>query len=72
MIGNKIPLIDIPHDYLSVSLTVVVESHPDNALEDLRLDQPFTALKHHIESYDLDNMEKKVRLKMTTECCVFH
>ncbi len=47
--------------HLSVSLTTVVESHPDNALEDLRLDQPFTELKHHIESYDLDSMEKKVR-----------
>ena len=30
-------------------------------LEDLRLDQPFPELKKHIESYDLDNMEKKVR-----------
>lgn len=37
----------------------VVESHPDNALEDLRLDQPFTELKHHVEAYDLDNMKKK-------------
>uniref|UniRef100_A0AAY4AZ45 NEDD8-activating enzyme E1 regulatory subunit n=1 Tax=Denticeps clupeoides TaxID=299321 RepID=A0AAY4AZ45_9TELE len=37
----------------------VVESHPDNALEDLRLDQPFTELKNHIDSYDLDSMEKK-------------
>lgn len=44
-----------------MSFTTVVESHPDNALEDLRLDQPFTELKHHIESYDLDSMEKKVR-----------
>ncbi|XP_026888238.1 NEDD8-activating enzyme E1 regulatory subunit [Electrophorus electricus] len=37
----------------------VVESHPDNALEDLRLDQPFPELTNHITSYDLDNMEKK-------------
>ncbi|XP_052010067.1 NEDD8-activating enzyme E1 regulatory subunit isoform X2 [Xyrauchen texanus] len=36
-----------------------VESHPDNALEDLRLDHPFSELKSHVESYDLDNMEKK-------------
>jgi len=49
----------------------VVESHPDNALEDLRLDQPFSELKQHVESYDLDNMEKKVSLKMMTECCLF-
>lgn len=40
---------------------LVIESHPDNALEDLRLDQPFAELKDHVMSYDLDNMEKKVR-----------
>lgn len=38
----------------------VIESHPDNALEDLRLDQPFDELRNHLESYDLDSMEKKV------------
>ncbi|XP_073164043.1 NEDD8-activating enzyme E1 regulatory subunit isoform X1 [Lepidochelys kempii] len=37
----------------------VVESHPDNALEDLRLDNPFPELREHIQSYDLDHMEKK-------------
>ncbi|KAJ7311967.1 hypothetical protein JRQ81_006291 [Phrynocephalus forsythii] len=37
----------------------VIESHPDNALDDLRLDNPFLELKEHIQSYDLDNMEKK-------------
>uniref|UniRef100_A0A3B4TUB0 NEDD8-activating enzyme E1 regulatory subunit n=1 Tax=Seriola dumerili TaxID=41447 RepID=A0A3B4TUB0_SERDU len=37
----------------------VIESHPDNALEDLRLDQPFGEFKNHIQSYDLDSMEKK-------------
>lgn len=52
---------------LSVSFTTVVESHPDNALEDLRLDQPFTELKHHVESCDLDNMEKKVRQMLITD-----
>lgn len=46
---------------LSLTSIVVVESHPDNALEDLRLDQPFTELKNHVESCDLDNMKKKVR-----------
>ncbi|XP_062845507.1 NEDD8-activating enzyme E1 regulatory subunit isoform X2 [Trichomycterus rosablanca] len=44
---------------LAVKEHTVVESHPDNALEDLRLEEPFTELKHHISSYDLDNMEKK-------------
>ncbi|XP_062997185.1 NEDD8-activating enzyme E1 regulatory subunit isoform X1 [Elgaria multicarinata webbii] len=37
----------------------VVESHPDNALDDLRLDNPFPELREHVQSYDLDNMEKK-------------
>uniref|UniRef100_A0A665XBX4 NEDD8-activating enzyme E1 regulatory subunit n=1 Tax=Echeneis naucrates TaxID=173247 RepID=A0A665XBX4_ECHNA len=37
----------------------VIESHPDNALEDLRLDKPFGEFKNHIQSYDLDNMDKK-------------
>lgn len=46
---------------LFYSISTVIESHPDNALEDLRLDQPFPELKKHIESYDLDSMEKKVR-----------
>lgn len=44
---------------LIVKEHTVVESHPDNALEDLRLDQPFSELKKHIDAYDLDNMEKK-------------
>lgn len=38
----------------------VVESHPDNTLEDLRLDKPFPELREHIQSYDLDQMDKKV------------
>ncbi|XP_064130011.1 NEDD8-activating enzyme E1 regulatory subunit isoform X1 [Loxodonta africana] len=37
----------------------VIESHPDNALEDLRLDKPFPELREHFQSYDLDNMDKK-------------
>uniref|UniRef100_A0A8C6CRB3 NEDD8-activating enzyme E1 regulatory subunit n=1 Tax=Moschus moschiferus TaxID=68415 RepID=A0A8C6CRB3_MOSMO len=37
----------------------VIESHPDNALEDLRLDKPFPELRDHFQSYDLDHMEKK-------------
>lgn len=39
---------------------IVIESHPDNALEDLRLDKPFAELKDHVKSYDLDSMDKKV------------
>lgn len=38
----------------------MIESHPDNALEDLRLDQPFDEFTDHLQSYDLDSMDKKV------------
>ncbi|KAJ8343704.1 hypothetical protein SKAU_G00310330 [Synaphobranchus kaupii] len=44
---------------LVVKEHTVIESHPDNALEDLRLDHPFAELKNHIQNYDLDNMQKK-------------
>ncbi|XP_072136080.1 NEDD8-activating enzyme E1 regulatory subunit isoform X2 [Mobula birostris] len=44
---------------LAVKEHPVVESHPDNALEDLRLDKPFPQLKRHVQEYDLDNMDKK-------------
>uniref|UniRef100_A0A673AA75 NEDD8-activating enzyme E1 regulatory subunit n=1 Tax=Sphaeramia orbicularis TaxID=375764 RepID=A0A673AA75_9TELE len=44
---------------LVVQEHTVIESHPDNALEDLRLDQPFSEFTNHIQSYDLENMEKK-------------
>uniref|UniRef100_A0A8C7DVG3 NEDD8-activating enzyme E1 regulatory subunit n=1 Tax=Oncorhynchus kisutch TaxID=8019 RepID=A0A8C7DVG3_ONCKI len=44
---------------LVVKEHTVIESHPDNALEDLRLDQPFAELKNHIQSYDLEGMGKK-------------
>uniref|UniRef100_A0A8D2P9M7 NEDD8-activating enzyme E1 regulatory subunit n=1 Tax=Zosterops lateralis melanops TaxID=1220523 RepID=A0A8D2P9M7_ZOSLA len=37
----------------------VVESHPDNMLEDLRLDKPFPELTEHIQDYDLEHMDKK-------------
>uniref|UniRef100_A0A286XXB3 NEDD8 activating enzyme E1 subunit 1 n=1 Tax=Cavia porcellus TaxID=10141 RepID=A0A286XXB3_CAVPO len=50
-------------DHLRISNTVaychIIESHPDNALEDLRLDKPFPELREHFQSYDLDHMEKK-------------
>uniref|UniRef100_A0A8C9XVC4 NEDD8-activating enzyme E1 regulatory subunit n=1 Tax=Sander lucioperca TaxID=283035 RepID=A0A8C9XVC4_SANLU len=44
---------------LAVQEHTVIESHPDNALEDLRLYQPFAEFKNHIQSYDLDSMDKK-------------
>ncbi|XP_060586196.1 NEDD8-activating enzyme E1 regulatory subunit-like isoform X2 [Ruditapes philippinarum] len=37
----------------------VVESHPDNAHEDLRLDRPFDGLVKFIDSIDLSSMSKK-------------
>ncbi|KAM9493376.1 LOW QUALITY PROTEIN: NEDD8-activating enzyme E1 regulatory subunit [Clarias gariepinus] len=44
---------------LAIKEHTVVESHPDSALEDLRLDAPFTELRNHINSYELDSMDKK-------------
>ncbi|XP_056134447.1 NEDD8-activating enzyme E1 regulatory subunit [Lampris incognitus] len=49
----------VGHMRLVVKEHTVIESHPDNALEDLRLDRPFAELKNHIRSYDLDSMTKK-------------
>jgi len=37
----------------------VVESHPDSAHEDLRLDRPFPGLMSFCDSLDLDSMSKK-------------
>ncbi|BFZ12834.1 hypothetical protein BsWGS_15873 [Bradybaena similaris] len=37
----------------------VIESHPDNSHEDLRLDRPFPALKVFCDSLDLNSMNKK-------------
>lgn len=48
----------------------MIESHPDNALEDLRLDQPFAELKNHMQSYDLDSMDKKVHILSSAHLCI--
>ncbi len=48
----------------------MIESHPDNALEDLRLDQPFAEFKNHIQSYDLDSMDKKVWFFGVSNLCI--
>lgn len=37
----------------------VVESHPDNAFEDLRLDRPFPGLVQFANTFDLDKMTKQ-------------
>ena len=43
----------------------VVESHPDNAHPDLRLDRPFPGLVQYVDSLDLDTMTKQVNNKST-------
>ncbi len=35
----------------------VIESHPDNAHEDLRVNVPFASLTDHINQFDLNNMD---------------
>ena len=38
----------------------MIESHPDNALEDLRLDRPFESLVEFMDSLNLETMTKQV------------
>ncbi|XP_076448750.1 NEDD8-activating enzyme E1 regulatory subunit-like isoform X2 [Babylonia areolata] len=44
---------------LVVKEHTIVESHPDNSLEDLRLDHPFAAFHSFCDSLDMDGMSKK-------------
>ncbi|XP_019628819.1 PREDICTED: NEDD8-activating enzyme E1 regulatory subunit-like [Branchiostoma belcheri] len=37
----------------------VIESHPDNAHSDLRLDRPFPALTAYVDAIDMDSLSKK-------------
>lgn len=51
----------------------VIESHPDNAHEDLRLDRPFQGLVQYIDSVDLESMSKKVQNSChfyIIDCCL--
>ena len=41
-------------------MSAVVESHPDNALPDLRLDRPFPGLVEYVDALDLHTMTKQV------------
>lgn len=47
--------------YIRVQVTehTVIETHPDNQIPDLRLDQPFPSLKKYVDSIDLEAMEYK-------------
>lgn len=49
----------------------MIESHPDNALEDLRLDQPFEEFTDHLQSYDLASMDKKVCVWVSAQLCTY-
>ncbi|XP_072013879.1 NEDD8-activating enzyme E1 regulatory subunit-like [Amphiura filiformis] len=44
---------------LAVKEHTVIESHPDNAFEDLRLDQPFPGLVQYLDSMDMSKMTKQ-------------
>ncbi len=44
---------------LQVSEHCVVESHPDNLLEDLRLDKPFPGLKEFMQGSNISEMDHK-------------
>jgi len=61
---NHVPLMLVKSygllGYIRIQTTehAIIESHPDNALEDLRLDTPFPALAAYMDSVDLDAMDK--------------
>ena len=44
---------------LQVNEHCVIESHPDNALEDLRLDKPFPALVDYMDRINFNEMDHK-------------
>ncbi|XP_017769621.1 PREDICTED: NEDD8-activating enzyme E1 regulatory subunit [Nicrophorus vespilloides] len=46
---------------LQVNEHTVIEVHPDNDNPDLRLDEPWPALKEHLESFDISKLDKKER-----------
>ncbi|KAF5283368.1 hypothetical protein FQA39_LY04744 [Lamprigera yunnana] len=39
----------------------VIEAHPDNESPDLRLDQPWPALRMHLDNIDVSNLGTKER-----------
>ena len=47
--------------YIRVQVTehTLIETHTDNQIPDLRLDQPFLSLKKYVDSIDLEAMEYK-------------
>ena len=45
---------------ISFLFVTVIESHPDNFHEDLRLDYPFKGLQEYCDSLNLETMDKKV------------
>ena len=61
---NNVPLIVVKsfgligYIRLQVREHAVIESHPDNILEDLRLDRPFPSLKAYMDEIDLEGMDK--------------
>ncbi len=44
---------------LQVSEHCIIESHPDNLLEDLRLDKPFPGLREFMDTIKLSEMDHK-------------
>lgn len=65
-----LPCMFISLSPFSLSQPTVVESHPDNAHEDLRLDRPFPGLAAYCDSLDLETMSKKVCHNSLSERCV--
>lgn len=62
---NNVPLVvSVSYGFigsirLQVSELCIIESHPDNLLEDLRLDKPFPGLKEFMDTIKLPEMNHK-------------
>lgn len=44
---------------LQVNEHTVIETHPDSENPDLRLDQPWPALKEHLDKIDIEKLDSK-------------
>lgn len=46
---------------LQINEHTIIESHPDNENNDLRLNKPWDALKEHLDKFDVSQLDRKGR-----------
>lgn len=57
---------------LQVKEHTVIEAHPDNENPDLRLDQPWPALKEHLDGVDVEKLDTKERSHVPALVIVYY